>query len=300
MKAHKALTSGQARVDSHTLGDGAHMRVRIAGSGRPVLLVHGWAMSGEAFGPQMALARHGLQVIAPDLRGFGDSELGAAPLGIAAMVEDLADLVAHLDLHDAIAIGWSMGASLVWELLARPDMAARFAGVISIDMTPRVRNGEGWTLGLANGHDAAATARALEAMVLDWPAYCASFVPRITHAPPTADPALLALLSRLATATNPRTAAQAWAALSAHDARAALSAIDMPALVTHGAHSQLYSAEVARFTVDALPNGRLHTFAHSGHAPHLEEPDDFNALIIRFAHGLNHHDPARQAAPTTP
>lgn len=294
--ADKALIAPDVRI--HSLPDGARMAVRVAGNaGRPLVLVHGWSMSGGAFGPQMALAEHGFQVIAPDLRGFGGTERGSGPLDIARMADDLQSLMYALEIRGALLVGWSMGASVVWELVSRPDSAAMAAGIASIDMTPKVQNGGGWSLGLSTGHDAAATQRALEAMVADWSSYCAAFVPRILAPGAPVRGPLPDLLARLALATSPDAAAEAWASLAAHDSRPALAAINCPALVVHGARSQLYSAEVAVHAASTLAHGQLHCFTQSGHAPHLEEAEAFNALITRFAQGLTQEPQARHAAP---
>ena len=52
------------------------------------------------------------------------------------------------DLHDAIGVGWSLGATVLWHVLAGPA-ADRFAGAIVVDMTARVLNDAEWDLGLS-------------------------------------------------------------------------------------------------------------------------------------------------------
>jgi pimeloyl-[acyl-carrier protein] methyl ester esterase len=280
------------------LSDGASIHVRVAGEGRPLMLVHGWAMSGAAFFPQFALAAHGFRVVAPDLRGFGDSERGAAPLSIARFAEDLGELAEALDLEEAILIGWSMGAAIGWDALANGRAAGRFAGMIGVDMSPAVLNTPDWNLGLANGHDATANARTLDSIAADWPAHCEAFVGRVFAPDRPGDDPLRATLSAIARATVPGHAREAWRHLAAHDGRTALGRVTIPVCMAHGAKSQLYRPAVAQWLVEALPNAHRHVFERSGHAPHLEEPYDFNALVIRFAHGLRGGRPA--STPATP
>lgn len=262
--------------------DGARLRVRGLGEGRPLVFVHGWAMSGDAFWPQEALASQGFQVILPDLRGFGGSSQGRLGAGIDVMAGDVGDLCAALELEDAIAVGWSMGASVLWEALADPRLAARFSGLVTIDMSPRVAPAPDWTLGLRNGRAAADAAKAAAEMIADWPAYCARFVARIP-AEGADRPDLTAPLARLALANCPQWCAAAWTSLTRHDARAALAAIALPTLAVHGADSRLYPPETAAHVAAASPNGQSCRLAGAGHAPHLEAAAAFNALLSDFA-----------------
>lgn len=68
----------------------------------------------------------------------------------------------------------------------------------------------------------------------------------------------------------------------AQDYRDRIRALVLPTLVVHGARSRFYRAETSRFIARIVADGRVVAFDHSGHAPHLEEPDAFNALLKRF------------------
>ncbi len=96
--------------------DGVRLAWREMGEGRPILLLHGLFSSAEVnwikFGTAARIARAGYQVIMPDLRVHGSS---AAPHGAEhypsdILVDDLQDLVAHLDLADFDLGGFSLGA----------------------------------------------------------------------------------------------------------------------------------------------------------------------------------------------
>ena len=96
--------------------DGVRLAWREMGEGRPILLLHGLFSSAEVnwikFGTAARIAREGYHVIMPDLRVHGSS---AAPHGAEhypsdILVDDLQDLVAHLDLADFDLGGFSLGA----------------------------------------------------------------------------------------------------------------------------------------------------------------------------------------------
>jgi pimeloyl-ACP methyl ester carboxylesterase len=68
--------------------------------------------------------------------------------------------------------------------------------------------------------------------------------------------------------------------------RALLERIAHPTLVVHGAQSRLYGEDTADHLVAALPDARAVRFDRSGHAPHLEQPELFNATLTDFADRL--------------
>jgi pimeloyl-[acyl-carrier protein] methyl ester esterase len=184
-----------------------------------------------------------------------------------------------LDLEGAIGVGWSLGASILWRLLA-DGAGRRFAGAVIVDMTPKVLNGEGWTLGLS---PELCEARR-QAMDENFEAFAHAAGSAILAQPVRDEHRALADWAGTQFARNDAKAIAAiWSSLVREDLRAALPRIAQPTLIVHGAHSQLYGSATARHLVEALPNARAVAFPSSGHAPHLEEPDRFNALIHDFA-----------------
>ncbi len=260
-----------------------------AASGNPPLLfVHGWAAHGGMFAPQFARFADTHRVIAPDLRGHGRSRRGAAP-DIAAMADDIASLLEDLDLDGVVAVGWSMGAAVLWDLLRRSPAAERIAGLVVIDMTPRILNDVSWRLGLAGGFDALDCARATLRMREEWKAYSARVA---AHAlAPEGAPAVLHQALQADFADNdPDLMAQAWESLCAMDLRADIARIATPTLVAYGARSQLYAPDVSAYLVKHAPNAVRVPFPMSGHAPHLEEPERFNRLLNDFVAILSGRD----------
>ncbi len=84
------------------------------GSGKPVVLVHGWPLSGAAWERQVAdLLRAGHRVITYDRRGFGQSSKPSIGYDYDTFTEDLHKLVTKLDLHDFALVGFSMGGGEV-------------------------------------------------------------------------------------------------------------------------------------------------------------------------------------------
>jgi pimeloyl-ACP methyl ester carboxylesterase len=101
------------------------MNVAEAGSGSPVLLLHGFPDSWQLWRHQIpALADVGHRVIAPDLRGFGKTTRPAAAedYGIATLIGDVAGLLDTLGVDRVAVVGHDWGAALAWALAgAAPD-----------------------------------------------------------------------------------------------------------------------------------------------------------------------------------
>ena len=89
------------------------------GAGRPIILIHGWPLSGAAFDMQVpALKQAGYRVITYDRRGFGQSDKPASGFDYDTLARDLAGLIAQLDLSDVTLLGFSMGGGEVARYVA--------------------------------------------------------------------------------------------------------------------------------------------------------------------------------------
>jgi pimeloyl-ACP methyl ester carboxylesterase len=266
--------------------DGTFIAFDDEGEGRPLVLLHGLMAHRGFFRAQRALANR-FRIVTIDLRGHGDSRgAGGAPT-IRTLASDVAALAARLELADAIGIGWSLGAAVLWQVLAGPA-SARFAGAVVIDMTPRVMNDPSWDLGLSRE---VCEARA-DAIATDFESFAAGAGAAVFAQPDGAARNPLAEWAAAEFARNDATAiGSLWASLVEQDFRPLLAGIRQPTLVVHGARSHLYGSDTADHLVAALPNASGIQFDRSGHAPHIEQPELFNATLSDFAATL---PPVRQ------
>ena len=86
----------------------------VQGTGKPVVLIHGWPLSGRAWEAQLpALVEAGYQVITYDRRGFGQSSKPWNGYDYDTLAQDLKALMDELDLTDATIVGFSMGGGEV-------------------------------------------------------------------------------------------------------------------------------------------------------------------------------------------
>jgi pimeloyl-ACP methyl ester carboxylesterase len=90
------------------------------GSGKPVVLIHGYPLSGASWEKQVAvLLAAGHRVITYDRRGFGKSSQPTIGYNYDTFAEDLHKVVKHLDLHDFALVGFSMGGGEVARYLGK-------------------------------------------------------------------------------------------------------------------------------------------------------------------------------------
>jgi pimeloyl-ACP methyl ester carboxylesterase len=90
------------------------------GSGSPVVLIHGWPLSGRSWEDQVpALVEAGYRVVTYDRRGFGKSSQPFGGYDYDTFAADLDALLTHLDLRDATLVGFSMGGGEVARYIGR-------------------------------------------------------------------------------------------------------------------------------------------------------------------------------------
>ena len=109
--------------------DGTKLHVKDTGTGRPVVLIHGWPLTGDMFEYQsLALLEAGYRVITYDRRGFGQSGHPMLGYDYDTFADDLAAVLDDLDVTGATLVGFSMGGGEVARYLSRHG-AARIAKV---------------------------------------------------------------------------------------------------------------------------------------------------------------------------
>lgn len=90
------------------------------GTGRPVILIHGWPLSAEAWSAQVPLLKDaGYRVISYDRRGFGRSDKPADGYDYDTLAADLGRLIDERDLRDLTLVGFSMGGGEVARYIAK-------------------------------------------------------------------------------------------------------------------------------------------------------------------------------------
>jgi non-heme chloroperoxidase len=119
-----------------TTPDGTEIFYKDWGSGQPIVFSHGWPLSADDWDTQMLFfLSHGYRVIAGDRRGHGRSSQTSGGHDMDHYADDLAAVVEHLDLSDAIHVGHSTGGGEVVHYIARHG-ESRVAKAVLISSVP--------------------------------------------------------------------------------------------------------------------------------------------------------------------
>jgi non-heme chloroperoxidase len=126
------------RMGTIRTGDGTELHYKDWGSGQPVVFSHGWPLSADAWEDQMLfLGAHGCRCIAHDRRGHGRSSQPWSGNEMDTYADDLAALVAALDLKSVIHVGHSTGGGEVARYLGRHG-TTRVAKAVLIGAVPPI------------------------------------------------------------------------------------------------------------------------------------------------------------------
>ncbi len=204
------------------------------GAGQPVVLIHGYPLSGRAWDRQVpVLLEAGHRVITYDRRGFGQSSQPAVGYDYDTFAADLVALVEHLDLWDAVLVGHSMGTGEVTRFLGAYGSGRVAKGVLVSPIPPFLLqtsdNPDGVPQSVFDGFAQAARS--------DTPAWMTGFLDNFYNADTlrgtlVSDQAYEASWNIAAGASA--TAAVACISSWATDFRADLPKIDAPMLVVQG------------------------------------------------------------------
>lgn len=247
------------------------------GTGPALLLVHGHPFDRSMWSPQVReFARAGWRVIAPDLRGFGETSAGGE-LAWDTFARDLAALLDHLGAGEVVIGGLSMGGQIVMEFCRL--FPARVRGVVLAATFATLDP----PAGLQRRADMAARLRR-EGMA----AYAAEVLPKMMS--PASIAALPAVsehvLAMMRGAPPEGAAAAALARCERPDYTPVLAALAVPALIVVGTEDAFTPVSDAEYMKGLLGRATMTVIAGSGHLPNLERPAEFNQALRRFLAGL--------------
>jgi non-heme chloroperoxidase len=266
--------------------DGETIHLEIAGTGSPLVLLHGWTASHQEFSPVVAALGAKHRVFRWDARGHGGHRRGAATRPtVARMAQDLANLLAHYALTDVVLVGHSMGALTTWEYL-RSFGTRGIRSLCLIDQSPKLVTDDGWKLGIygdfdrrrADAFEAELRADFAEA-VLRLAAQGNNARARQTYARNTRGwQHVREALTRL----DPAPLIEIWESLAAADYRDVLPAIDVPTLLVWGGESNFYDLSVARYVHERIGGSALHVYDGTDHSPHQWQRERFERDLLGF------------------
>jgi non-heme chloroperoxidase len=253
------------------------------GTGRPVVLIHGWPLSSSSWEKQVnALVGTGYRVIAYDRRGFGKSSQPWSGYEYDTLAADLHALMTTLDLRDVALVGFSMGGGEVARYIgARGTERVSSATFVSA-VTPYLLKAPD----NAEGVDASVFKSITTALAADRPAFLTKFLSDFFNADTLlgnrVSQEVIQLNWSIAASASPRASIElvtAWGT----DFRRDLARINVPTLVVHGDADRIVPFGVSgKRTNEMIKGSRLLALKGAPHGLNWTHADDLNKALIEF------------------
>lgn len=253
------------------------------GSGDPVILIHGYPLSGASWEKQVpALLAAGRRVITYDRRGFGNSSQPAIGYNYDTFAEDLHKLVTHLQLRKFALVGFSMGGGEVARYIGRHGTESVTHAVIMGGVPPYLLK----TPDNPEGVDASVFEGLTKAVTADRYAFFTEFFNNFFNT----DVYLGKRVSQqvVQASWNIAAAASATASIASvptwhEDFRNDVARFDIPTLVMHGEADRIVPfAAAGRRTAKLVKNARLVAIKDAPHAINWTHADEVNRELVNF------------------
>lgn len=253
------------------------------GSGKPVVLIHGWPLSGRSWEKQVpVLLDAGFRVITYDRRGFGDSSKPTFGYEYDTLAADLHTLITKLRLNDATIVGFSMGGGEVARYLGKYGSErvgkAVFMAAIPPFLLKTADNPEGVDSAIFQGIE--------KALAADRPAFLTQFLANFYNTDvlkgKQISDEVVRLSWNIAAGASPRgtlACVPAWLT----DFRKDLSRIDVPTLVIHGdADRILPLSATGKRTAQFVKGSKLVVVEGGPHGLNWTHGDQVNRELLGF------------------
>lgn len=253
------------------------------GTGRPVVLIHGWPLSGEAFKNQIpALQAAGYRVITYDRRGFGRSDKPMTGYTYDTLTDDLQALLEELDLRDVTLVGFSMGGGEVARYFSQYSPERIRSVVFASAVPPFMMQGDDNPEGpLTKDAAAGMTAELTKDQESFYDGFTTDFFSANGELKVTEAQRQEAL--ELCRQADKKAALACMEAFGTTDFRDDLLKVTVPAMVLHGdADATVPFEGSGQRTHAALADSDLHVISGGPHGCNVSHPDEWNQALITF------------------
>ena len=268
----------------HTLAPQTELYYETYGEGRPVVLIHGWPLSGRMWEGQIDALRHaGYQVISYDRRGFGQSGKTATGYTYDVFASDLKDLIEALKLNDVTVVGFSMGGGEVSRYAGLFGMQYLRSAALISSVAPYLLKTEGNPDG---GMAEADVEGMVQQVAANRPQFLAGFTKKFLNWDENGSKLgdeFLDFTASLYFQASPVATQECVRAFAMTDFRADLAKLTVPLLVVHGDADQIVPLEASGQRVPQYqPNAELHVMKGAPHGLNATHAEEFNKLLLDF------------------
>lgn len=243
--------------------DGLRLSVLEAGTGDPIIFVHGVVTTSNIFPKYVGAYAPDFRGIAVDLRGYGDSEKPATGFTIERFARDLIGLADALEIEKAVWVGVSMGGMILQQLALDHPERVRALVLVSTTDGAMILDQDIPTIGHARDYREVSKRMIVES-------FPAGTLPK-TYQP---------LLERIPT-WNGTVIRETLTSMSQFHVHGRLSAIAVPTLIMVGAKDDVATPAIAMGIQGQIPGAQLVEF-NTGHFMMAEDPDRFRIVLGDF------------------
>jgi 3-oxoadipate enol-lactonase len=248
------------------------------GRGTPIVLLHGFPFDRSMWGEQARDLGATCRVVAPDLRGQGQTTLGDAAATMLEMAEDVAALLDHLNLRSVVLGGLSMGGYVAFEFLRR--FPERVRALVLADTRPQ-----------ADTDEARRTREETAQRILKEgmrPAVETMLPKLLSAGTRESRPEVVERVRAMMLGTSPEGAAAALRGMAVRqDQTALLSLLDVPTLIVVGGEDSITPPSDAEAMGAKIKGSRIAVIEGAGHLSNVERPAEFNRALGEFLRGLS-------------
>ncbi len=263
--------------------DGTQLHVKDMGKGRPVVLIHGWPLTGDMFEYQtLALLGAGFRVITYDRRGFGQSGHPADGYNYDVFADDLASVIESLDLQSVSLVGFSMGGGEIARYLSRHGADRISKAVLVASVAPYLFKDES----NPDGVDASVFEGMKKDIREDRFAFLQSFAKTFYGVGLVTSPVSQGILDWsfvLGVMASPKATIDCVDAFGKTDFRPDLAAFTIPTLIIHGTSDKTVPIETSgRAAAKGIPGAKFIEYDGEPHGLFATVPDRLNQDLIEF------------------
>ena len=260
--------------------DGTQLYVKDWGSGRPVVLLHGWPLSADSWDDQaLALANAGNRVVFYDRRGFGRSDQPWNGYDYDTLSNDLADVIAATGVENPALVGFSMGGGEVARYLGKGG-SARAAVLVASVVPYMLKTGDN-----PDGVPAEEFDKIKDGLKADRPKFLATFTKAFYGvglvSKPVSDEVVAASVADALRAGLKGTL-DCVDAFGKTDFRGDLAGFTMPTLIIHGTADKTVPIDTSgRAAARSIPGSKLIEL-DGPHGLLATHKDEVSAALVQF------------------